>query len=314
MKPLGRPRTHDILAIETGLGASWYDPRMPGAADGLLGGRNMLAVAGLVLLGLALTLPAGSMGGASPSGPAPKAARPSPSQDTLAVERLARLGEPIYCAGHRGNAMALTFDDGPGVYTHLALRLLRRFHVRATFFLVGRLLKGWPQLPARERAFGALGDHTWTHAYLPALSPSAVAAQVTDTRRAIDAAAHVVVRLFRPPYGLRNTAIDHEIKRLGMLEVLWNVDSLDWAGADAAQIARNVLRHISPGAIVLMHENRGQTIKALTFTLLPALRRLHIRLVSVPELLASDPPSAAQIRRGLAGCRHNTPSVVGHGA
>ena len=293
---------------------------MPAAADGVVGRRSALDltepppratrrfVPATVLLCFALAVPAIWIG----------VARPSPSRsrslDTLEVERLARLGEPIFCGGHRGHAIALTFDDGPGVYTHLALRLLRRFHGRATFFLVGRLLAAWPRLPAREREFGALGDHTWTHPYLPALTPSAVAAQVTDTRRAIDASAHVVVRLFRPPYGARDRAIDQEVKRLGMLEVLWNVDSLDWAGADAAQIARNVLEHLSPGAIVLLHENRGQTIKALAFILLPALRRLHVRLESVPELLASDPPSVAQLRRGLGGCVHNTPSVVGHGA
>jgi peptidoglycan/xylan/chitin deacetylase (PgdA/CDA1 family) len=92
-----------------------------------------------------------------------------------------------------------------------------------------------------------------------------------------------------------------------MLEVLWNVDSFDWAGAKWNGIARNVLRHLSPGAIVLMHENRGQTIRALKFIILPALRRLRYRLVTVQELLALDPPSTAQLRRGLQGCSSNSP-------
>ena len=50
-----------------------------------------------------------------------------------------------------------------------------------------------------------------------------------------------------------------------------------------------------------MHENRGQTIRALT-TLLPYLHSHHLRSVSLPELFASDPPSVAQLRRGPAGC------------
>ena len=296
-------------------------------------GRGGRLLVGVVFLCLALAVPAVWIGVARGSGrqsakawartharvpiSAVTARRPhlTPhSRGVLAVERLARLGVPIYCAGHHGRAIALTFDDGPGVYTHLVLRLLRRYHAHATFFLVGRLLAGWAHLPARERALGALGDHTWTHAYLPALAPSAIAAQLTQTRRGIAALAHVIVRLFRPPYGARDGAVDREAKRLGMLEVLWNVDSLDWAGADASQIARNVLRHLSPGAIVLMHENRGQTIKALTYTVLPALRRLHFRVESLPELLAADPPSAAQLRRGLGGCANNTPRVAGRGA
>ena len=135
-----------------------------------------------------------------------------------------------------------------------------------------------------------------------------IAGQLEDTRRAIAAHAHVRVDLFRPPYGLRNAAVDRVARQLGMLEVLWNVDSFDWAGADAKGIARNVLNHVSPGAIVLMHENRGQTIKALKFILLPALRRLRYRLVTVPELLAVDPPTAAQLHRGLSGCSNNSAS------
>jgi len=231
-----------------------------------------------------------------------------------AVARFVRLHEPIYCGGHRGRAVALTFDDGPGPYTHLALRLLRRYRARATFFLVGRLLEGWPQIPARELRLGTLGDHTWSHADLALLPPTAIAGELAKTRQAIASLVHVDVRLFRPPYGARNAAVDRVARQLRMLEVLWNVDSLDSEGADAAKIARNVKSHLSPGAIILMHENRGQTIKALTFTLLPELRRLHYRLVSIPELLATDPPSVTQLHRGLGGCSKNTLSLRARGA
>jgi hypothetical protein len=50
-----------------------------------------------------------------------------------------------------------------------------------------------------------------------------------------------------------------------------------------------------------MHENRGQTIRAM-LTILPAIQRRHLRAVSVPELMALDPPSPAQLRAGPHGC------------
>jgi len=231
-----------------------------------------------------------------------------------AVARFALLGKPIYCGGRRDHVVALTFDDGPGPYSHLALRLLRRYHAHATFFLVGRLLERWRQIPAQELTLGALGDHTWSHVDLAQLPPVAIAGELTKTREAVASLVHVDVRLFRPPYGARDPAVDQAARRLQMLEVLWNVDSLDSEGADAAKIARNVVAHLSSGAIVLMHENRGQTIKALAFTLLPELRRLHYRLLSIPELLATDPPTAAQLRRGLGGCSKNTLSLRTRGA
>jgi peptidoglycan/xylan/chitin deacetylase (PgdA/CDA1 family) len=86
-----------------------------------------------------------------------------------------------------------------------------------------------------------------------------------------------------------------------LLEILWSDDSADSLGATWAGIIRNVEAGLRPGEIILMHENRGQTIRALT-TLLPELRRRHLRSVSLPELFASDPPSAAQVREGSRGC------------
>jgi len=62
---------------------------------------------------------------------------------------------------------------------------------------------------------------------------------------------------------------------------------------------------------VLMHENRGQTIRALKFYILPALRKRHITLVTVPQLLALDPPSASQLRAGRSGCRYHAATTSG---
>jgi hypothetical protein len=84
------------------------------------------------------------------------------------------------------------------------------------------------------------------------------------------------VLLFRPPYEGRTTAIDSEVRALGMLEVLWNVDSGDSLGANYAGIRRNVTAGLRPGSIVLMHENRGQTIRALPI-IFAALARRHLR-------------------------------------
>jgi peptidoglycan/xylan/chitin deacetylase (PgdA/CDA1 family) len=109
------------------------------------------------------------------------------------------------------------------------------------------------------------------------------------------------VILFRPPYEGRTPATEREIRALGMLEVLWNVDSGDSLGANYLAIERNVLAGLHPGSIILMHENRGQTIRALP-VIFKALRRDHLRAVTVPELITKDAPSRRQLRAGQAGC------------
>jgi peptidoglycan/xylan/chitin deacetylase (PgdA/CDA1 family) len=217
------------------------------------------------------------------------------------VRRLAALGLPVYCAGHRGNYVALTFDDGPGPYTALALRKLRAHHARATFFLVGKELALGPGLPRQELQLGALGDHSWTHPVLPALSSAQVHDELARTQAAVARASGSPVTLFRPPYGARTRAIDQQAHALGMLEILWTVDSADSQGANYAGITTNVERGLHPGSIILMHENRGQTIRAL-LSILPDLQRRHVQAVSVPELLALDPPSLRQLREGPRGC------------
>ena len=89
-----------------------------------------------------------------------------------------------------------------------------------------------------------------------------------------------------------------------MLEVLWSLDSGDSypaPGASARQIIRTVARRLRPGAIVLMHENRPQTIKALA-AVLRLLRARGLHSVTVPQLLEHQPPSIAQLRAGIGGC------------
>ncbi len=113
----------------------------------------------------------------------------------------------------------------------------------------------------------------------------------------IEAAAKHRVRLFRPPYGAHDAAVDAEVRSHGMLQVLWSVDTEDSRGATADDIVATVRDEVRPGAIVLLHENRGTTRHALP-RILDVLRRQHLRAVTVPELLAADPPSDAQLRSG----------------
>jgi peptidoglycan/xylan/chitin deacetylase (PgdA/CDA1 family) len=216
------------------------------------------------------------------------------------VTRLAAAGRPVYCGGGNEPLVALTFDDGPGPYTRYTLRLLREHNARATFFLVGKEVVGWPNLadvPRKEAAQGAIGDHTYDHANLPGLAAADLDHQVADAKDVIEDAAKRTVRLFRPPYGAHDAAVDAEAQRLGMLQVLWSLDTVDSRGATADEIVATIGEDVRPGSIVLLHENRGTTRHALP-RILALLRERHLRPVTVPELLAADPPSAEQLRSG----------------
>jgi peptidoglycan/xylan/chitin deacetylase (PgdA/CDA1 family) len=205
--------------------------------------------------------------------------------------------------------VALTFDDGPGPYTRLVVNKLRKRHLRVTFFLVGKQIGFYPGLAATERPVGAVADHTMTHPVLPGLSESAMVDEIAAAKTLIERAAGQPVEIFRPPYGARSPAIDAAAKALGLVEVIWTIDSRDSEGADYAQIAHNVIAGLHPGSIILMHENRGQTVRALA-TILPALKRSHLQPVTLPTLLSADPPTLAQLRAGGRGCGRGAGAVA----
>ena len=243
-----------------------------------------------------------------------KAPLATPEAQAAAIDRVVKAGKPIYCSGGRnGRYIALTFDDGPGLYTHFALRYLKKWKMHATFFLIGRLLAdpSFRELARKENTLvgAATGNHSWTHPYLPGLGIGEVKTQLANTKRAAASASGSEVKVFRPPYGARTPAIDKVSSRDGMAEIIWDIDSRDSQGANYAEIARIVISQMKPGSIILLHENRGQTIRALR-QILPAVRRKNLTPVTVPELLALDPPSDAQLKAGPNGCGN----LRGHGA
>ena len=226
------------------------------------------------------------------------------SSESPEVRKLIGLGRPIYCAGPKGNEVALTFDDGPGTYTRLAIAKLRKHGVKATFFVVGRNIQLLPRAIREERALGSVGDHTYTHPLLTSLSAGQAESEIVHTQTALEGASGAPVFLFRPPYGARDATVDSIAKAHGLLEILWTVDSADSLGANYAQIEHTVIDGMRPGAIILMHENHGQTIRAM-LSIFASLQRKHLRAVSVPRLLTDDPPSEAQVRAGGLGCGAN---------
>jgi peptidoglycan/xylan/chitin deacetylase (PgdA/CDA1 family) len=230
--------------------------------------------------------------------------------DSAEVRSLIALGKPIYCAPRRGNEVALTFDDGPGPYTRLMLAKLHKHHVHATFFDVGRNIPLQRQAIRQERETGGVGDHTFTHPLLTALAPARAEAEIVRTQAALEGAGAGRVFLFRPPYGGRNETIDRIARAHGLLEILWTVDSADSLGAEWTQIERNVIAGLRGGAIILMHENHGQTIRAM-LGIFAALQRKRLRTVSVAQLLTDDPPSAARVRAGRGACGVNAASLRG---
>lgn len=68
--------------------------------------------------------------------------------------------------------------------------------------------------------------------------------------------------LFRPPFGETDDQVRADEARIGVLEVLWTVDSQDWNNATVAQIVA-AAHTLQPGGIILMHDWPPNTIQAV---------------------------------------------------
>ena len=210
------------------------------------------------------------------------------------VTLLLRRGVPVYCASPSGDAVALTFDDGPGPYTGQLLAQLRAWGAHATFFLVGNRLRYWPQAAREDARLGAVGDHTWSHPRLTQLPAWLVRLELGLTQWEIDRVAGVRPRLFRSPYELHSRETDAIVRDFGLLQVLWSVDSRDDVPhARVAAVVRNVVAGLRPGAIVELHDIHPWTVQAVPL-ILRAIALRGLRAVSVPELLALQPPAPGQ--------------------
>jgi peptidoglycan/xylan/chitin deacetylase (PgdA/CDA1 family) len=211
-----------------------------------------------------------------------------------AVSQAAARGEAVYCAGGRSNAVALTFDDGPGPFTGELLDILREEGAHATFFVVGNRLVDWPRLARSESEVGAVGNHSWSHQRLTEIPRWVAWLELARTQAALQEQVGSRPRLFRAPYEQHNAQTDAVARSLGLVEVFWSVVSGDdRPKATARSVVRNVVAGLRPGAIVLMHDIHPWTVRAMP-QILRAIRLRGLRAVSVPELLALDPPSRGQ--------------------
>src|SRR4051812_3259577 len=152
--------------------------------------------------------------------------------------------------------VAFTFDDGPGANTPAVIQALQSLNLEATFFVNGNKLdaSATSQQVLRDEIAAGFGvqNHTYDHASFTGASTGAqplteaqVTAELENPSTAIVNAGGPKPTLYRPPYGDVNAYYDLIAQNLGYRIVMpWAragnvVDSQDWTGISAAEIASN---------------------------------------------------------------------------
>ncbi len=171
---------------------------------------------------------------------------------------------PIYCVQRDDNKVALTFDAAWGAdKTTKIMDICDEFGIKVTFFLVGFWCDKYPHLVKEIADRGhAIGTHSETHPKMGSLSVQKISSELTSSVKKITDNTGGTVKLFRPPFGDYSNNLIETADSLGLFTIQWSVDSLDWKGLSALQIAERILKAKS-GDIILCHNNSDHIVEAL---------------------------------------------------
>jgi peptidoglycan/xylan/chitin deacetylase (PgdA/CDA1 family) len=174
-----------------------------------------------------------------------------------------------------GKVIYLTFDDGPGPYTEKLLRILEKYDVQATFFVIN---SDYTHLiDDIVEAGHAIGIHSVSHTYSEIYaSPDAYFQDLLTMQQIIYEKSGVKTYLMRFPGGSSNTVsrfspgimtyLTQAVQDNGFCYFDWNVDSNDAGGATStAEVVRNIKRGISANSVsvVLQHDIKGFSVNAV---------------------------------------------------
>ena len=189
---------------------------------------------------------------------------------------------------------ALTFDDGPSSdpeLTPLVLDKLKKYGVKATFFLVGKNINDSTKAVIERMVADGheIGNHSWNYDDMAKMSAEEIKKSVNDTTRAIQKYAEVVPVFFRPP----NLSTSSTMFKVVDMPFVSGVVAGDWPGGGGDSVEHIMVKlqaGIKDGVIILLHDVQPKphpTPEALD-TLIPELRKEGFQFVTLSELFKME--------------------------
>jgi peptidoglycan/xylan/chitin deacetylase (PgdA/CDA1 family) len=196
------------------------------------------------------------------------------------------------------NEVCLTIDDGPHPKSlPRILSILKKYNVKATFFMVGMRIQERPDLVREVLKEGhEVGNHTQNHPRLDKLPADQMRSEIAQCAASFaKATGGAKMTLFRPP-GMRFTPeLFKVVGEFGYTTVDWNYGAKDFVlvkngpsvSGGQTHIADYILKNVTAGGIILLHDS-PDTADALP-TILDGLKQKGLAVKDVTEMLANLP-------------------------
>lgn len=196
---------------------------------------------------------------------------------------------PIYSVDRTDKKIALTIDAAwEDDKTPFILETLKKYNVKATFFLCGFWAEKYPdEVKQIADAGHQLGNHTATHPHMNQLSVAEIKKELTRFDDLMEKITGRRTTAFRAPYGEYNDTVITTVREMGYEIYQWDIDTVDWKEERSAQtILDSVLPKLHDGCIILCHNN-GYKIKEYLPTLIETAQSQGYEFVTVSELTLS---------------------------
>jgi len=214
--------------------------------------------------------------------------------------------------------VALTFDDGPHPkFTPALLRVLDKYKVKATFFMIGQKMEAYPNIVKGVSDRGhVIANHTYTHPHNIELdTESQITRELEMCERVIERMTGKRAHLFRPPLGLVDGTVLTIAEEQGYRTILWSVCADHHDAPTPELMAQRVIKRVRPGGIILAHDGRfGTRWKdvAAAPIIIEALTKEGYRFVTVPELLKIGAEEKARKPSSIAPVSNQRPDELKH--
>lgn len=177
--------------------------------------------------------------------------------------------------------IAVTFDDGPGIYTNGLLDTLDKYNSQATFFVLGNRVNNEASVLKRAYNLGMeIGSHTYSHQNLNAISKNQIIQEISKTKKVIKKITRHNPTVLRPPYGNYNKTVS---SNAGVPMIYWSVDTLDWKYRNSTYVKNTIIDNAKDGDIILLHDIHQTSVEGFKLAL-PKLKKKGYELVTVTEL------------------------------
>ncbi|MGM8214880.1 polysaccharide deacetylase family protein [Bacillaceae bacterium W0354] len=176
--------------------------------------------------------------------------------------------------------VALTFDDGPSIYTKQIVDLLTEYEVAGTFFFVGDQVLKHPEYVTYTNDKGhVVASHSQSHKNITTLYEQQLDEEILQSIIDLEKVSGSNVNLFRPPYGAIGEFEKAFLSENNVKTIMWNRDPRDWDVSSKDAII-NYFYELDPsGGIYILHENK-YTLEALP-EIIEYLKELNLEIVGI---------------------------------